>query len=59
MEDKVFRCRPSAQLAGEVHTDDLRRLQLPGRAGHSVNSIGAANTDSEETETTGVWSVRV
>eukprot|EP00955_Chlamydomonas_euryale_P072936 361570-Chlamydomonas_euryale.AAC.6 len=44
LEDDVLGGRPLGQLAGELDTNNLGRLELPRQAGHHVNSIRTTHT---------------
>lgn len=55
----TLRGGPATDLAGEVDTDPLRALELPGDVGHNVDGVGTTDTDSNHTETTSVRGVRV
>ena len=50
---------PSANLASQVDTDDLRALQFPRKTSHNVDSVSTADTASNHAETTSVGGVRV
>ena len=59
LEDDVLGGGPAGELAGELHTNDLGGLELPGEVGHDVDGIGTTDTDGAHTETTSVGGVRV
>lgn len=44
---------------GELDTDVLGGLELPGHAGHDIHGIGTADTDGAEAQPTAVGRVRV
>lgn len=56
---RTLRRCPASNLASKVYTDNLGALQLPGNICHDVDSISAANTTSNHTQTTSVRRVRI
>ena len=59
LEDDVFRRRPTAQRAGELHADDLRPADVERKPGHDIDGIGAADPDCHHAQSAGVGSVTV
>lgn len=50
---------PPAQLARELHANDLGALELPGDARHHVHGISAADANADTAEAAAVGRVRV
>ena len=59
LQDHVLRGGEPLQLAGQLHADQLRVLQLPGEADHGVHGVGSAHADREHAEAARVHGVRV
>ncbi len=59
LEDHVLGRSPAVEFAGQLHTDEFRKFQFPGHAGHYVNGIRTAYTDGHHAQTAGVHRVRV
>jgi hypothetical protein len=50
---------PAGKLSGQLDTNNLGCLQLPGKTSHDIDGISTTDTDSSHTKTTSVGSVRV
>lgn len=50
---------PAIQFAGQLDTDDLGGLELPGQVGHNIDGVGTTNANSAHAETTSVGGVRI
>src|SRR5947209_6681396 len=56
---RTLGCCPAPNLASKFYADNIGALQLPRNVRHDVNSISAANTTSNHTQTTRVRRMRV
>lgn len=59
LEDDVLGGGPAVKSTGELDTDDLGGLKLPGEVGHDIDGIGTTDTNGGHTETGSVGSVGV
>jgi len=50
---------PALERAGELDTDDLGALELPGNAGHDINGVSTSDTNGNHAEAAGVRGVGV
>jgi hypothetical protein len=57
--ERTFGSGPATQFTGQLNTNNLGGLQLPGKTSHDVNGVGTANTDGGHAESSSVGSVRV
>lgn len=57
LQDDILWRGPLAELAGQVDSDDLWCLELPGQASHDIHSIGTTNSNSAGSEATGIGGV--
>jgi hypothetical protein len=55
----TFRGGPTANLACEVHADDLGALKFPRNTGHDIDSIRTTNTTRDHSQTTSIGRMRV
>ena len=59
LEDHVLGAGPAAELTGQLDTNHLGALELPGDVRHHVHGVSAANTDTETAEASAIGGVRV
>ncbi|EEQ36878.1 aconitate hydratase, mitochondrial precursor [Clavispora lusitaniae ATCC 42720] len=59
LQDDILWRSPARHSTGQLDTDNLWSLQFPWQVGHNVDGISTTNTNSQLTQTTSVWSVRV
>lgn len=59
LEDDVLGGSPAVKSTGELDTNDLGGLELPGEVGHDIDGIGTTDTNGGHTETGGVGGVGV
>jgi len=59
LQDDILGGGPASHLSGQLDTDDLGALELPGNISHDIDGISSTDTDGDHTETTGVGGVRV
>ena len=50
---------PARHVAGELHTNDVGGLQLPGKIGHDIDSIGTTDTNGAHAKASAVRGMRV
>lgn len=49
LQDDIFGRAPFAELACELHANDLRALQLPGQASHHIHSVSTCTETQANT----------
>ncbi|KAH3661168.1 hypothetical protein OGAPHI_006575 [Ogataea philodendri] len=59
MSDYVLRRSPAVHFSGQFDSQNLWSLQFPWSSRQCVNSVCSTNSNSNGTQTTGIWSVRV
>jgi len=59
LQNNVLGTGPALELSREFHANDIGAFQLPWDVCHNVDSIGAANTNAQTTQTATVGSVRI
>lgn len=59
LEDNILGGGPARELTGQLDTDNLGGLELPGETGHDVDNVGSSDTNGKHTETTGVGGMGV
>ena len=59
LEDHVLGAGPAAELPGQLDTNHLGALDLPGDVRHHVHGVSAAHTATETAETSAIRAVKV
>ncbi len=59
LEDDILGSRPASNLARQLHSNVLGRLELPRQACHDVHSVGSSDSNCDHAEASSVDSVRV
>lgn len=58
-DNPTFGSGPTANLAGQVDTNDLGALEFPRDISHDVDGISTTDTTSHHSETTRIGGVRI